>query len=55
MYPTSIKDFTDLIHKEMKSIKVEGVLIEDLQNNFKAVEKQLKDVEFIADIFIITR
>ena len=46
--PTSIKDFTDLIHKEMKSIKVEGVLIEDLQNNFKAVEKQLKDVEFIA-------
>ena len=37
--PTSIKDFTDLIHKEMKSIKVEGVLIEDLQNNFKAVEK----------------
>lgn len=46
--PTSIADFKELVKKDIKNVEVRGVLIEDLQNNFKTIEKELKDIEFIA-------
>ena len=46
--PTSISDFKELVKKDIKNVEVRGVLIEDLQNNYKAVEKELEGVEFIA-------
>lgn len=50
--PTSIKDFKALVEKEIKNVKIVGILIEDLKNNFKAVEKQLKDILFVTIPYI---
>jgi GntR family transcriptional regulator len=46
--PTSISDFKDLVRKEVKEVEIEGILIEELKKDFKAVKRRLKDIEFIA-------
>lgn len=45
---TSIDDFKNLINKEMKNVEVKGILIEEMKNNFKNVEKELEDINFVA-------
>ena len=46
--PLSIADFTDIVHNEIKNVEIVGVLIDDLQKNYKEVQKKLKDIDFIA-------
>lgn len=50
--PTSINDFKELIKKEIKDVEVKGILIDDLKNDFKKVEKKLEDIEFLAIPYI---
>lgn len=45
---TSIDDFKNLINKEMKNVEVKGILIDEMKNNFKNVEKELEDINFVA-------
>lgn len=46
--PLSIADFTDIVHNEIKNVEIVGVLIDDLQKNYKEVEKKLENIDFIA-------